>query len=104
MTDAMYLELLSVIGLANQNNHLATALAVEIDAAFRISLSGSLRRKYSRAVIIAGVKEVVCTFACCDGVEDWTDSIVDGLCGSHCGLAQPMFELGEELFDRVQIG
>jgi AhpD family alkylhydroperoxidase len=38
MTDAMYSEFLSVIGLANQNNHLATALAVEVDAAFRAPL------------------------------------------------------------------
>jgi hypothetical protein len=30
--------------------------------------------------------------------------IVDGLGGSLCGFAQPVFELGEELLDRVQIG
>jgi hypothetical protein len=29
---------------------------------------------------------------------------MDGLGGSLCGLAQPMFQFGEELFDRVQIG
>ena len=37
-------------------------------------------------------------------VENWSDSLVDGLDGSLCGFAQPMLELGEELFDRVEIG
>ena len=37
----------------------------------------------------------VCAFGRRNGVEDRTDSVISG---SLCGLAQPVFELGEELF------
>lgn len=55
-------------------------------------------------LIITGVGEVIGALDGRDGFEDRTDRIVDGLGGSLCGLAQPMFQFGEELFDRVQIG
>jgi hypothetical protein len=55
-------------------------------------------------LVISGVGKVICAFGWCDGVEDWTDRIADGLGGSLCGFSQPVFEFGEELFDRVQIG
>jgi hypothetical protein len=37
-------------------------------------------------------------------VEDLTDGVADGVGRSPCSLAKPVFELGEELLDRVQIG
>ena len=55
-------------------------------------------------LVISGVGEVICALGWCDSVEERIDRIVDGLCGSLCGFSQLMFELGEELLDRVQIG
>jgi hypothetical protein len=53
-------------------------------------------------LVISGVGEVICALGGRGGVEDRTDGIADSLGGSLCGLAQPMLELGEELFDRVR--
>jgi len=54
-------------------------------------------------LVISGVSEVIYAFGGCDGVEDRTDCLVDGLGGSSNSFAKPMFDLREELFDRVEI-
>jgi alkylhydroperoxidase family enzyme len=38
MTDAMYAELLAVVGMANETNRLASAYQVEIDDAYKTPL------------------------------------------------------------------
>jgi hypothetical protein len=58
----------------------------------------------SLGLVIPGVGEVVGAFGRRDRIEDRSDRIVDGLGGSLCGFSEPVFELGEELLDRVQIG
>ena len=55
-------------------------------------------------MVISGVCEVVCALGGCDGVEDRADRSVDRFDGALCSLAKPVLELGEELFDRVQVG
>jgi len=53
---------------------------------------------------ISGVVEEVSAFLGRDGVEDLPDGVADGVGCAGGGLAQEVLELGEELFDRVQIG
>jgi hypothetical protein len=55
-------------------------------------------------LVISCVGEVTGAFGRRSGFEDWSDSIIDGLGGSLCGFTEPVFELREELLDRVQIG
>ena len=54
--------------------------------------------------VISCFYEVVSTFLRCDGSEDLSGSIADGIGGAARGFAQQVFELGEELFDGVQVG
>jgi hypothetical protein len=53
---------------------------------------------------ISGVCEIIGAFSRWDGVEARGESFIDGLAGSLCAFAEPMFELSEELLDRFQIG
>ena len=46
--------------------------------------------------VISGVGEVICTLR--------SDSLVEVIYGASCSLAQPVLELGEELFDGVRSG
>ena len=55
-------------------------------------------------LVIACFSEVVATFLRGERIEDLPDGVADGLDGSLGLLAQEMFELGEELFDRVEVG
>ena len=50
---------------------------------------------------ISWVGEVVGAFVCCDGAEDVADSIGHGIDGATGGVAQPVFQLGEQLFDNL---
>jgi hypothetical protein len=47
--------------------------------------------------VIAGLGEEVPAFLGCDGVEGLADGVADGVGGPRGGLAQKVFELGEEL-------
>jgi hypothetical protein len=38
------------------------------------------------------------------GSEDFADGCADGFDGSRGGFSQEVFEFGEDLFDRVQVG
>jgi hypothetical protein len=53
---------------------------------------------------ISCVSEVVGAFGCGVSVEQLADGGGDGVEGSRRSLAQKLLELGEDLFDRVQIG
>lgn len=55
-------------------------------------------------LIIACVSEVVLALLLRDSLEDVGDGVADGCLGSLGLLAQEVFDLGEELLDRVQIG
>lgn len=53
---------------------------------------------------VAKVPEVVSAFLTCEGIEEFADRVADGLDSSGADLAQEMLELGEDLFDWVQVG
>ena len=53
---------------------------------------------------ISGVFEVVGAFLRLEGCEKLADCRAEGLWGASGGLSQEVLELGEDLFDRVQIG
>ena len=53
---------------------------------------------------ISGVCEVVGAFLGGEGVEQLADRSDDSFDGARCGVARQVLELGEDLFDRVQIG
>jgi len=53
---------------------------------------------------IAGLEEIVTALALGNGVEDVGDGVADGVLGPGGGLSEPVFELGEELLDRVEVG
>ena len=53
---------------------------------------------------VCGVCEVVGAFLCGEGVECFADRSKDSFDRARCGVAQQVLELGEDLFDRVQIG
>ncbi len=54
---------------------------------------------------ISCLDKIVAALACGDdGVEDMSDGVADGILGSDGGLSEPVFELGEELLDRAQVG
>ena len=54
--------------------------------------------------VISGLFEIVSAFGWRDGIEDVADCVADGVGGSLGGFAQEVLELGEELFDGVQVG
>ena len=54
--------------------------------------------------VISGFYEEVSTFLRGNGIEDLADGVANGVDGSFGSLAQQVFELGEELFDGVEVG
>lgn len=54
--------------------------------------------------VISGLGEVVSALLRRDGREDLADGVADGVDGSLAGFAQEVLELGEELFDGVEVG
>jgi len=52
---------------------------------------------------VSRVGEVVGAFLGGEGSEEFTDRCGRGFERSGCGLAQEVFELGEDLLDRIQI-
>ena len=60
--------------------------------------------RFRSVCIVSGSGEVVCAFGGREGVDGGTDGagqIVDGACS---GFAQEYFQLGEGVFDRIEIG
>ena len=53
---------------------------------------------------ISGVLEIVGAFLGSKCAEDLTDGLADGLDGSRSCFSQQVLELGEDLFDGVQVG
>ncbi len=53
---------------------------------------------------VSGVLDVVGTFVGWEAVEDGADPLPGGFGGSFGGVSQQMFEFGEDLLDRVQVG
>jgi hypothetical protein len=53
---------------------------------------------------ISGVSEVVGAFLGCEGLKQLTDRSRDGFDRSGGAFAQQVLELGEDLFDGVQVG
>lgn len=53
---------------------------------------------------IAEVSEVVGAFVGREGIEQRADAPPCGFDGALCGFAQQMLKLGDELFDRIEIG
>ena len=54
--------------------------------------------------VVSGLGEVVSALLRRDGRGDLADGVADGVDGSLAGFAQQVFELGEELFDGVEVG
>ena len=52
---------------------------------------------------ISGVFQIVLAFDRCERVEEVADGVVQGFGGSRRGFAQHMLELGEDLFDRIEV-
>jgi hypothetical protein len=52
---------------------------------------------------ISGIDEVVCAFGCREGFEDVSDAVGDFVEGSFLGLAQEVFEFGEDLFNGIEV-
>ena len=54
--------------------------------------------------LITSIAEVVGAFLGGEGTEEFADRDAYGFDSSRGGFSQQMFELGEDLFDRVQVG
>jgi len=70
-------------------------------------LLGSLRVVLERDVfrsLVSGVSEEVGAFCGRYGWQDVSDCVTDGIRGSSGGFSEPMFELGEEHLDGVEVG
>ena len=50
------------------------------------------------------MSQIVSTFVGRDDVQDVTEMTPSGFMIAFLGLSHPVFDLGEELFDRIEIG